>query len=65
MEVLDQQAPLVSGCPQSRTVFLEPGEVSSDRQGVTAGLGVQVARAVSWTEPTFTDNVKIEHVMTR
>ena len=26
---------------------------------------LQVARPVSWTEPQFTDNVKIEHVMAR
>jgi len=48
VEVRDIQPPLVTGCPHSKTVFLEPGEV---------------ARPVSWTEPQFTDNVKIEHVM--
>jgi len=47
--VRDIQPPLVTGCPHSKTVFLEPGEV---------------AKPVTWKEPQFTDNVKIEHVMT-
>jgi hypothetical protein len=50
LQVVDLQPPTVTGCPNSRTVFLEPGER---------------ARAVPWTEPAFADNVKIEHVMTR
>merc|ERR1719429_381210 len=49
VEVRDIQPPLVTGCPHSKTVFLEPGEV---------------AKPVTWKEPQFTDNVKIEHVMT-
>ena len=36
---------------------------SSD--GDTKFLFVQVAKPVTWKEPQFTDNVKIEHVMTR
>ena len=33
--------------------------------GDTKFLFVQVAKPVTWKEPQFTDNVKIEHVMTR
>merc|ERR1712203_530283 len=49
VEVRDTQPPLVTGCPHSKTVFLEPGEV---------------AKPVSWTEPQFTDNVKCVFTIT-
>ena len=46
--VQDTATPTVSFCPQSRTVFLEPGQTS---------------QRVFWKEPSFGDNVKIEHVI--
>jgi len=46
--VQDAVRPTVSYCPQSRSVFLEPGQTS---------------QRVFWKEPAFTDNVKIEHVI--
>jgi len=48
VEVKDSVRPTVSYCPQSRSVFLEPGQTS---------------QRVFWKEPVFTDNVKIEHVI--
>ena len=46
--VRDVTRPSVSYCPQSRSVFLEPGQAS---------------QKVYWSEPSFQDNVKIEHVI--
>ena len=46
--VKDVTKPSVSYCPQSRSVFLEPGQAS---------------QKVYWSEPSFQDNVKIEHVI--
>lgn len=48
VSVQDAVRPTVSYCPQSRSVFLEPGQTS---------------QRVFWKEPAFTDNVKIEHVI--
>jgi len=48
INVKDVAKPTVSYCPQSRSVFLEPGQSS---------------QKVYWSEPNFQDNVKIEHVI--
>ena len=42
------EPPRVQQCPQSFTEMLAPG---------------QSTKRITWTEPVFSDNVKIQHVM--
>ncbi len=48
IHVKDMEPPTVKSCPSSFTEVLEPG---------------QSVKKLSWTEPVFSDNVKIQHVM--
>ena len=48
IHVKDMEAPRVEQCPRSFTEMLAPG---------------QSTKRITWTEPIFTDNVKIQHVM--
>ena len=48
IHVKDMEAPRVEQCPRSFTEMLAPG---------------QSTKRITWTEPVFTDNVKIQHVM--
>lgn len=48
IHVKDMEAPRVQKCPRSFTEMLAPG---------------QSTKKITWTEPVFSDNVKIQHVM--
>ena len=48
IHVKDMEPPRVQQCPQSFTEMLAPG---------------QSVKRITWTEPAFSDNVKIQHVM--
>ena len=48
IHVKDMEAPRVQQCPRSFTEMLAPG---------------QSVKKITWTEPVFSDNVKIQHVM--
>merc|ERR1719232_2507548 len=48
IHVKDMEAPRVQKCPRSFTEMLAPG---------------QSVKKITWTEPVFSDNVKIQHVM--
>ena len=48
IHVKDMEAPRVQQCPRSFTEMLSPG---------------QSVKKITWTEPVFSDNVKIQHVM--
>lgn len=48
IHVKDMEPPRVQQCPQSFTEMLAPG---------------QSVKRIIWTEPVFSDNVKIQHVM--
>ena len=48
IHVKDMEAPRVEQCPRSFTEMLAPG---------------QSTKRITWTEPVFNDNVKIQHVM--
>ena len=48
IHVKDMEPPRVQQCPQSFTEMLAPG---------------QSTKRITWTEPVFSDNVKIQHVM--
>ena len=64
MTVKDAVRPTVSYCPQSRSVFLEPGQVyQHETLYILNPSSFQKSQRVFWKEPAFTDNVKIEHVI--
>ena len=48
IHVRDMEPPRVQQCPRSFTEMLAPG---------------QSVKKITWTEPVFSDNVKIQHVM--
>jgi hypothetical protein len=48
IHVKDMEPPRVQQCPESFTEMLAPG---------------QSVKRITWTEPVFSDNVKIQHVM--
>lgn len=43
----DKEAPRITNCPSSMTIYLEPGQSS---------------QIVTWNEPIFTDNVQVVHL---
>ena len=62
MTVLDVSPPVVTYCPQSKSVFLEPGKVMTSLLSLSMIIFVQSSQKVYWSEPTFKDNVKIEQI---
>ena len=51
--------------PHTRSCFYQSKCQPQNLFSIFSCSILQVARPVSWTEPQFTDNVKIEHVMAR
>ena len=67
MRVKDVAPPVVTFCPQSKSVFLKAGRVKlrDDDNLINLLLVIQTSEKVYWREPKFSDNVKIVQVAAR